>query len=977
MVILVSQKIYAPTCEQVCAGQFNGPCDWKCDRAFTHGPCGLSGGCDDLVGSGGCRPPGAIFGSDWDCHATREHCFCIPPAPACQACDVPITGAYTMTEDLGNSTDPCCDDGFLLTNAPSNTGFLFDCAGYTVWGDSVQNGYTPDYGIKITNLEGMEVKNCTVRGFSNNIYQTGAASDNNYYHDNNLTIDFPTSAGYFMHQGSNITIENSFIQSDSDGKYGIFLSSTTDNVIVDGNTIDTTAGAGYGLYVQASTNATFINNYVDTTNNGPPLYLRFAGGVYVQNTLVHNNTFIGGTHEGIKLQGSSCDAGLGHDNNTFTNNYITSKNSGYENYKCNDNNVFSGNTVAVSSIAKGVEITYENKNTLVSNNNITAESYGIYMYSGNFSGTVIDNNTITTSTSTDRGFYLRPRTEDVGTIFLKNNYISVDGTNSYAIDLYDNSEGNYTVIVHDTVLESTGTNSRDLYVAGYSFPHDNEIYFVNVTFGASDIQHVGDAAGEAVTWYVGWWVDALVQKESCEVINLFNVSVGPNTYNDEWELRHNISLENFTYEDNVRYIEANLKGTSPNNYMSAFVEYHYVDANDTTLLGTHTGCSASCGRHGGCSCSDSYPFDLSVDKLDYIISTTGGNPTCSYGYVRWYYEDATDYQAPNQACGTRTWINPNPEKEIDYVYVYTSVAGDGNDNSPTAFHNNIEFYGPLTDFPSMNSSIQTELTGEWYSFINPKKHQEVEYALLYDKGVTLSTETCDGCSASCGRHGGCSCSATCTFDAGDDKVDNITSVTGGNPTCSYGYIKWYYEDATNYTAPNQACGTRTWINPNPEKEIDYVYVYTSVAGDGNDNSPTAFHNNIQFHQSPTAHGFQEVIKIWGEKSEFCPLEGALVNSSSVPSSPEDFWPFSELSDSDGRIEHQAQYEYYRTPEIDSVKAYYTNYTYNATKDKFLDNSSIYEVDDNKFLNITLLRKISDVWFFLFLGDKHPVVGRGE
>jgi hypothetical protein len=134
--------------------------------------------------------------------------------------------------------------------------------------------------------------------------------------------------------------------------------------------------------------------------------------------------------------------------------------------------------------------------------------------------------------------------------------------------------------------------------------------------------------------------------------------------------------------------------------------YKLVDA-PTELMFSDAGCSQSGSRHSSVACSKTIPITTDLQIVEYVVGDISSYSCGSRdGYVRFNYVDTSTYQAPNQGVGTRTFINPSPEKEVASVYVYARNTNGCDQDSPYARFQNVKFYGPLAaDGPDQDLNI--------------------------------------------------------------------------------------------------------------------------------------------------------------------------------------------------------------------------------------------------------------------------------
>jgi len=261
---------------------------------------------------------------------------------------------YNMTQNLTAASGTC------ITIAANNV--TLDCKGYTINYSQTAAGY----GIDINGYNFTTVKNCNIiqGGTESDSYgiSLGSESGNSTIEDNNIT----STNGYCisLSSSSDNTIRNNIL--DSTDGYGITLSDSSSGNKITDNTINATGtnvnyNAIAGFYLENSSNS---NNITD--NN---VIVTDGFGVYItdnstSNSFARNNvTATGSNVVGLYLE-------YYVDNNTFTNNTITSAYSIY----------------LLSS-----------SNNTVTGNNVTGDDAGIYLKSESVSS---DYNTFTSNTIT-------------------------------------------------------------------------------------------------------------------------------------------------------------------------------------------------------------------------------------------------------------------------------------------------------------------------------------------------------------------------------------------------------------------------------------------------------------------------------------------------------------------------------------------------------------------------------------------------
>src|SRR5660398_44323 len=156
--------------------------------------------------------------------------------------------------------------------------------------------------------------------------------------------------------------------------YGIFLSSSSDNILSYNNA----SNNYYGIFLSSSSNNKLVgNNAISNTNDG--IYLYSSSN----NTLISNDA--SNNYYGIRLSFSS--------NNMLSGNNASNNHGGIFAY-LSSNNTLSSNNASSNNLVDGIFLSSSNNNTLISNiasfNRGIIKSYGINLY--NSSNNTIYNN---------------------------------------------------------------------------------------------------------------------------------------------------------------------------------------------------------------------------------------------------------------------------------------------------------------------------------------------------------------------------------------------------------------------------------------------------------------------------------------------------------------------------------------------------------------------------------------------------------
>lgn len=201
---------------------------------------------------------------------------------------------------------------------------VIDCRGYSIIGDFD----TTSYGIDVTGYDGVTIKNCDIKNFSNNInFQN---SNYNLVNNNNLTLP-----NYNQIRLSNSSYDNFTNNFFDDYAYNgalirNYLSGTSNNGIFDNNRVN--HSNYYLINVVSDSNWTFTNNYFynttylypgyntlienntfDITGDGDEFIYRYKGGI------IRNNVFKNNPYGAIQLDSNVLDTNSIIEGNTFIN----------------------------------------------------------------------------------------------------------------------------------------------------------------------------------------------------------------------------------------------------------------------------------------------------------------------------------------------------------------------------------------------------------------------------------------------------------------------------------------------------------------------------------------------------------------------------------------------------------------------------------------------------------------------------------
>jgi parallel beta-helix repeat protein len=271
---------------------------------------------------------------------------------------------------------------------------------------------------------------------------------------------FNQSGTGLSNQMSNVTIENTNIESFSDG---IYLSTSSDDT-VSGNNI--TANGGTGILLTDSSNDTISGNTATANYDG--IWLDY----FSNNNIVSGNTATANSAYGIDLQDSSSY-------NTVSGNTATADSYGIY-LDGSSNNTVSGNNATANY--DGIYLDSSSNNTF-SRNNVTANSYGIYL-DGSSNNTFGGNDVIANS---DSGIYV---------------YSSFDciiNGNNVSVNTYD---GIYLGTSSDDTVSGNNitANSEDgIYLENSS----NNIMYHN-SFVGNSVQAYADSASLGNVWDNGY-----------------------------------------------------------------------------------------------------------------------------------------------------------------------------------------------------------------------------------------------------------------------------------------------------------------------------------------------------------------------------------------------------------------------------------------------------------------------------------------
>ena len=222
---------------------------------------------------------------------------------------------YTLT---GNINATANTNGIVI----ERYNIVLDGAGYTLAGSAPGLGLGTIYGIMLTAMTGVTVRNIVITGFSYGILLDIGSGN---------TLSGNTITGYRLGGGSTPA--------------GIELEGSVVNVLSDNDV----TGEANGILLYSGSN----------------------------NNTLSGNTLTGNEANGIELDSSS--------NNTLSANNVMGNNFGIFLYSSSDNNILSGNEVA-NNYAPGIELDSSSGNTMFGNTVTANKGYGIWLVSspGNY-----------------------------------------------------------------------------------------------------------------------------------------------------------------------------------------------------------------------------------------------------------------------------------------------------------------------------------------------------------------------------------------------------------------------------------------------------------------------------------------------------------------------------------------------------------------------------------------------------------------
>jgi parallel beta-helix repeat protein len=602
-----------------------------------------------------------------------------------------------------------------LTTSPYNV---------TIYNNNITTIGSSSMGIRTTGSKSLNIsKNIiTTKNGSSAEYaiQLQSGSDNSIIEHNIINS---SDMGIFISQSDYLQIINNSINSTDSGGFGVIYLSDSYRSNLTLNSIE--APFSHGITLGLGSTTLYHNHSIDTTNtiNGYIIYYYFGnqsdtisdltnvGEIILDNTssmTIRNNTFSG---DGIFIINST-DTIIERNNFTIGSEAIridggTSK-----------NNNISGNTINITNSAPfAISLNDESNNNLIENNIITTntsstDGIGIGNYNGDSNNNNITNNTITTiGTSYANGIFLASKKNRI-----EQNNITTTG--SPAIYFYDRDN----IVYNNTIVSTNSDNAGSLYLdIGVTTVVNNTIQNNNISCPeCSRCININRASNNTIidNWVNSSYGTITLGSSTSGNILTNNVLLGPSgiiwdtsTGNNTFIYNNSHGMINWTlidFDTNLN-LEINETIFLMNNLVGMIDNGDVDNLNSSAQIQFYSlGYSSTPELHkDGVRCDDGNNCNISYDN---VTGTLIANVSSFSNYTTYF-----DNSEPTITTPTFNTTSVNSTQHLNASTIYQDDNGDTGTLYFDWYVNNSKVYSEIVLSVANNTNVSVKLDSGNYS----------------------------------------------------------------------------------------------------------------------------------------------------------------------------------------------------------------------------------------------------------------------